>query len=260
MPATGCVGVSGLEERIFLASRFHIERIVTSHHPKRINFSENTGIHECLLVARRIDSPSARREPTEFFSLRRMPTTPEEVETAAEAIAGGQPTEWGKRTFWSSERVVAGDWTPVQWFDGHLAEAAFKINTSPILEPIGLAHHVGPAGRATLPRGFRKLAEYEPGAVGAPCSVSSKVHIAMRLDTGKDNDSQSAQQKTYIPDVVTKTSKPYRDPQTRQPGLGNAHRSLGGRLRHRNATPCPERGVRGASHHRPSRRPSPPTG
>ena len=53
LAVTACTAASGEPERKFLSSRFHVERVVVSHDPKRINFSENTGIHDCLLVARR---------------------------------------------------------------------------------------------------------------------------------------------------------------------------------------------------------------
>ena len=53
LPVTACTNTSGLGERKFLAGRFHIERIITSHDPKHPNFSYKTGIHECLIVCRR---------------------------------------------------------------------------------------------------------------------------------------------------------------------------------------------------------------
>ena len=53
LPVTACAGAGGIAERRFLAERFHIERIVTTHDPRRIAFSENTSIHECLLICRR---------------------------------------------------------------------------------------------------------------------------------------------------------------------------------------------------------------
>ncbi len=87
LPATACTGASGEGERKFLAKHFHISIIVTSHDPKRINFSENTSIHECLLVARR--NFKDRQQPTYFVSLAKMPTTQEEVFTVTDAIARG---------------------------------------------------------------------------------------------------------------------------------------------------------------------------
>ena len=85
LPVTGCTGASGLAERRFLAERFHVERVITTHDPKRINFSENTSIHECLLICRRW--PAGDRPPTEFVSLREMPGSAEEAIEAADAIS-----------------------------------------------------------------------------------------------------------------------------------------------------------------------------
>ena len=93
LPVTACVNASGLSERRYLSRRFHIECIVTSHDPRRIAFSENTGIHECLLVARRW--PGDDRPPTQFVSLRKVPATPADVLAAADAIVRGEPSEWG---------------------------------------------------------------------------------------------------------------------------------------------------------------------
>ena len=177
LPATGCVGASGLKERVFLADRFHIERIITSHDPKRINFSENTSIHECLLVARRLRSTPTPE--TEFISLRTMPRTPEEAIAAAEAITAGGPTEWGNRISWPAERVRTGDWTPVQWYSGVLVEAAYAFSRSPHLEPIGLRHTIGPAGQR-IRDAFRRCDGSDTrGAVHVFWSVSSKLRKRM---------------------------------------------------------------------------------
>ena len=53
MPVTACTGASGLRERRFLASRFHVDVIVCSHDPREPNLSTHTSINECLLIARR---------------------------------------------------------------------------------------------------------------------------------------------------------------------------------------------------------------
>ncbi|MDE2887551.1 MAG: DEAD/DEAH box helicase family protein [Gemmatimonadota bacterium] len=110
IPATACIGASGVDERRFLADRFHVERIVTTHDPKRINFSENTSIHECLLICRRWHE--GERPATEFVSLRRMPKDAAEAVEVAEAIAAGDLEDWGTAHSWPAERVGDGDWTP----------------------------------------------------------------------------------------------------------------------------------------------------
>ena len=60
MPVTACTGASGLRERRFLASRFHIDTIVCSHDPRNPNLSTHTSINECLLIARRRDGGVSR--------------------------------------------------------------------------------------------------------------------------------------------------------------------------------------------------------
>ena len=145
IPATACTGASGVAERRFIAERFHVERIVTTHDPKRINFSENTSIHECLLICRR--HPRGERPPTEFVSLRRMPKNAGEALVAADSIASGNVGDWGRVHLWPAERIKSGDWTPVQWLDGALAELALDLDANPCLEPAGLRFDIGPAGQ-----------------------------------------------------------------------------------------------------------------
>ena len=152
VPTTACTASSGQNERRFLADRLHIETVVTSHDPKNINSSENTGIHECLLVARRRDERSnstASDPPTRFVSLRKMPLTPAEALAAADAIANGDPGEWGNVTLWPAERVRDGDWSPVQWFDGNLAGIASALEAGEFA-PAGSAYSLTNGGGRSL--------------------------------------------------------------------------------------------------------------
>lgn len=177
LPATACTGAAGVAERKFLARRFHIERVITSHDPRHINFSENTSIHECLLVGRRRHGGDGR--PTEFVSLRRMPATPEEALAASDAIAAGASGEWAHTTQWPGKLVEAGDWTPVQWFDGGLAGEVRRIEASPLLEPLIFRHAVGPAGRRI--QDAYKVGQVDaPGALPGYHSVSSKLRRKVR--------------------------------------------------------------------------------
>ncbi|MXY57990.1 MAG: N-6 DNA methylase [Gammaproteobacteria bacterium] len=170
IPATACIGASGLNERKFLAERFHIERIVTTHDPRRINFSENTSIHECLLICRRW--PGGRRPPTKFVSLRQMPATLADAGEASDVIASGSPGTWGSVQDWPASRVRAGDWTPVQWYDGTLAKAAAELEASGRLEPTGVRFDVGPAGRR-IQDAYEICMEQTSDAVPGFHSVSS---------------------------------------------------------------------------------------
>ena len=87
VPTTALTGTSSAPKRKFLAERFQIETIVTSHDPERINFSENKAIHESLIVAQR---PGAERAPTRFISLASMPQDTHEAILLSDLINRGQ--------------------------------------------------------------------------------------------------------------------------------------------------------------------------
>ena len=183
IPVTACTSASGVDERRFVAERFHIERIVTTHDPKRINFSENTSIHECLLVCRR--HTDGARSSTEFVSLRRMPSDVNEALAAADAIASGRADEWGCVHSWSPDRVRAGDWTPVQWYDGTLADTVWELEQKSELEPLGRYHQIGPMGRAAQ-NSWRRCSPEEAQADGRAVrifdSISAKLRRALAGD------------------------------------------------------------------------------
>ena len=181
---TMCTSTSGIAERRFLAERFHIDRIVTSHDPKRPNFSENTGIHKALLIATRKDAGS--QKPTEFMSLARMPGVNAEpraaiAETlkAIDAILSRRHDEWGSVCLWPEDRMRAGDWTPAQWYNGALAETVREIERNAGLEPVGHRFRVGPAGRR-IEDAYDRLDEDKPGTVPGFHSVSSKLRRTLQ--------------------------------------------------------------------------------
>ena len=121
VPTTALTGQSGVQERRFLAQRFQIETVITSHDPERVCFSENTTIHESLIIARR---PSEERKSTRFVSLARMPSDTHEAILLADLINRGESLEaWGSEVDWPRYRVGKGDWTAAQFYDGALAEA-----------------------------------------------------------------------------------------------------------------------------------------
>ena len=180
IPATACIGASGVDERRFLAERFHVERVVTTHDPKRISFSENTSIHECLLVCRR--RSEADRPPTEFVSLRRMPGSAEEALAAADAIAAGRVEGWGKICKWPAERVCSGDWTPAQWYDSELAQIVNQLEDHFELVPAGSVLTPGATGRAAQDSWRRDNEGEHPQRVMVFDSVSSQIRRTMLDD------------------------------------------------------------------------------
>ena len=145
IPTTVCTGKAALAQRCFLAERFHIETVVTSHDPHRPNFVENSGIHESLLICRRPKNRGGRDLPTRFVSLRKMPANAKEATEAVQAISSGNLGRWGTVHHWPAERVQEGDWTPCQWYDGKLAQDARNLE---LPAPLKSKYKIGPSGRA----------------------------------------------------------------------------------------------------------------
>ena len=149
IPTTACTSTSGMAERRFLAERFHIETVVTSHDPRRINFSENTTIHESLLVCRRrtgIDGGAMDR-PTRFVALRRMPSTSEEAIDVVEGIRTGDTGKWITVYEQPEARIREGDWRPCQFLDPELVSAAMRLEQEEGLVPLQDRYLLGPAGQ-----------------------------------------------------------------------------------------------------------------
>jgi len=180
LPITGCTGASGVAERKFLAERFQIERVVTTHDPRRIAFSENTGIHECLLICRRrIDGDQL---PTEFVSLGRMPETTEEAVKVSRAIASGDIGSWGQVCTWPAELVQAGDWSPAQWYDGALAKIVRQLEGHSDFVQAGAVLTTGATRQAAQDSWQRDSSGDDPQCIRVFDSVSAKVRRTM-LDT-----------------------------------------------------------------------------
>ena len=147
LPTTALIGASGKQERMFLANRFQVETIITSHDPSRVNFSENTTIHESLFIARRSDS---EKKPTRFISLGRMPADAHEAMLLANMINGGKiSVEWGRECEWPRERVRNGDWQAALFYDEELAEAYYDLAAlnGTRLNLAGNACKIEPAGQ-----------------------------------------------------------------------------------------------------------------
>ena len=146
IPTTACTGTSGVAERRFLAARFHIETVVTSHDPRRPNFSENTAIHESLLICRRRCNGHSQ-EPTRFVALRTMPSNSKDVIDAVEAIQAGDTRKWITIYEQPESRVRDGDWRPCQFLDPELVRATMRLERLEELLPIGERYLLGPSGR-----------------------------------------------------------------------------------------------------------------
>ena len=143
------------ELRRYLAQRFHIDTIVSSHDPERIYFSENTSIGEVLLICRR-RSGNGPQPPTRVVNLARNPATPlEALDTAARIERSGEAGGQDGRDFTvqqvDADRIERGDWFAVNFLSPFLVEAyrmLSEANTGavPTVRLSSLAE-VGPAGQ-----------------------------------------------------------------------------------------------------------------
>ena len=147
LPTTAIASPAGREERRFLAVRFQIDTVLTSHDPERIFFSENTNIHESMILARRkADTPA----PTRFIQLHRNPKNKHEALDLATAIESGADIErYGRVTEQPWPRIRGGDWSAALFYDAVLLEAVADLQglAGNRLLPLGSMAHVGPEGR-----------------------------------------------------------------------------------------------------------------
>ena len=156
LPMTACTAASGREERQFLASRFWIKYVVMCHDPKNINLSQETGINECLLIGTRRGASDGRA--TMFVNLSRYPVDTNDARVLAAALREGDFDAIGRATEWPAERVHAGDWSPLQWYDGRLSVAAFELSENKHLKNAGELYGFGPAGQRIRDEFVRKEA------------------------------------------------------------------------------------------------------
>ena len=147
VPTTALTGASSRPKRVFIAKRFQLETVITSHDPERINFSENTNIHESLMIARRAGD---KRQPTRFISLARMPRDTHEAILLSDIINNREPLgEWGTEHSWPWPLVREGDWRAAQFYDVTLAQALHDLEAlaGTLLRPVADLCHIGPEGR-----------------------------------------------------------------------------------------------------------------
>ena len=154
VPFTACTGAGGKNERNLLVDpdRFHLEMVVTSHDNRRIYFSENTDIHESLIIARR-PSLANRENQTAFVSLAENPASASEAHFLAEAIRKALDGDksylanYGTLAFRSLDQLRDRPWNAACFYDQSLAEAYDLLLGNPGLTTIGELAAVEPSGR-----------------------------------------------------------------------------------------------------------------
>ena len=167
LPLVSATDKSGLEVRRYLASRYHIETIVTSHDPERIYFSENTSIGEMLMICRRWSADKGVKPATRIVNLARNPATPAGAISMAGAINSDTVPAQGYGTMqeWPESRIAAGDWGGVQYLSPYLCEKFIELRSGNLSPAVALGDiaEIGPEGRR-IRDAFTRQAM--PGALG----------------------------------------------------------------------------------------------
>ena len=148
MPTAACIGAAAKPKRVMLAERFHVDTVITSHDPKSINFSENTDIHESLLVLKRRGELSTDA-PTNFVSITKMPKSADEVGDFIEGLNSGAESDWSRVYEWPRDRVAKGDWAPAQFYDGAITLIVDSLADNPMLKLAGELAKIEPASQRT---------------------------------------------------------------------------------------------------------------
>ena len=136
-PTIALCAPSAMEKRQILAGRYHIHTVLTCHQPGNINMSQNTNINESIIVARRHDGP---KPPTRFVNLDRLPADDRQVDEMHQALLsceeGQMEDGWGLVSYWPTERIAEGDWTPAVWRSATLAQSSMQYANEPTLKAI----------------------------------------------------------------------------------------------------------------------------
>ena len=151
LPLVGATDVSGRGMRRYLANRYHIDTIVTSHDPNRIYFSENTSIGEMLLICRRWLDSTKPKPTTRVVNLAINPPTPSDAISVAWAIENGRVDgqAYGTVQEWPQSRIAGGDWGAVQFLSPYLCERFHELAGGDFFQSttLGEIAEVGPAGQ-----------------------------------------------------------------------------------------------------------------
>ena len=128
-PTIALTGPSGLRERKFLAERYHIHTLLTCHLPGQVNLSQNTGINESIIIAKRHNG--TEKQSTRIINLDRSPIDEEQAEefhkSLLECETGLIPNGWGQVSEWPREKIKEGDWSAAIWRSPKLAEETIVL-------------------------------------------------------------------------------------------------------------------------------------
>ena len=187
VPFTACTapGAAGQRDLLTDPDRFEVELVVTSHDNRRINFSENTDVHESLIIARRPTLEAKSNPRTAFVSLAENPQSASEAHFLAEAIQtalsgdNSALSAYGTIAWRSIDQLRGRPWNAACFYDQSLAEAYDVLLDNSALSPIGKLALVEPAGQR-IRDAFKKADKRQNPDMRALWAHKSARQIAMR--------------------------------------------------------------------------------
>lgn len=90
LPVAMATGEAWGASRALLAQKYHVELVIVSHDPARVNFSENTDLSELLFIARK-RAPGEPAGATRYVNLWHNPATLYEAMDLAERVRACEP-------------------------------------------------------------------------------------------------------------------------------------------------------------------------
>ena len=142
-------GISWTDTRLLLGKNYHVQYIVVSHEPGGWNFSENTKLSECMIVARWLGEPAT--ELTTVVNLWTRPRSSiEALAVADRVLASAGPMldakgvseittgtfKWGEVLKAPGEQISRGVWhEEVAFAQTELSRAAYCLNRGLVYIP-----------------------------------------------------------------------------------------------------------------------------
>ena len=189
LPTVMATNPAASHTRTYLAKRFHIDTIVSSHDPQRIFFSESTSIGEILLICRRWRN--GPKPSTRVVNVARNAATPVDAVDIATRIdrtseAGAAESRDFTLQYVDSDRIERGDWFAVNFLSPFLVNSYRRLTgtdfESVSTVPLNELAEVGPEGRR-IRDSYTRSAMPTPSARRALWYHKSDVTISMQAET-----------------------------------------------------------------------------
>ena len=189
LPTVMATNPAASHTRTYLAKRFHIDTIVSSHDPQRIFFSESTSIGEILLICRRWRN--GPKPSTRVVNVARNAATPVNAVDIATRIdrtseAGAAESRDFTLQYVDSDRIERGDWFAVNFLSPFLVNSYRRLTESDFstVSTVSMDElaEVGPEGRR-IRDSYTRSAMPTPSARRALWYHKSDVTISMQAET-----------------------------------------------------------------------------